>query len=194
MTARFALALLLVAALAAATSCDRDVNMDKQPHYRPLQSCTFFDDGASARPVPEGTVSSAAELFTSTPPTSAPPQPPLSLSLMQRGHERFDIRCSPCHGRDGYGRGMVVQRGYPLPPSYHDTRLRSVPDDYIYRVITYGLGKMPVYGKDVRPADRWAIIAYVRALQLSQYATVSDVPPNARAALMALPTTQASEP
>jgi mono/diheme cytochrome c family protein len=198
MKARIWQAALLVAGcttgLGALASCDESVNMAKQPHYAPLQPSAFFDDGGSARPIVEGAVSRSGEQFTSTPPATQVSQPPMSLALLTRGREQFDIHCAPCHGRDGYGRGMVVQRGYPAPPSYHESRLRSVTDAHLYQVITYGLGKMPVYGKDVRPADRWAIVAYLRALQLSQHAGVEDVPTAERAVLDLAPTTQKDRP
>ncbi len=165
------------------TACDWQVNMAQQPRYSTLQPSEFFPDGAIARPLSEGTVSRDGTLFTAAPTTRPVPQPALSPELLAHGQERFNIHCSPCHGADGYGQGMIVQRGYPAPPSYHDDRLRGVPDEYIYIVIGNGLGKMPPYGKNVRPADRWAIIAYVRALQLSQHARLTDVPEAQRAAL-----------
>ena len=180
--------------LAPLAGCDDAVNMASQPNYGTLQASDFFDDGASARPIVEGTVSRDGSVFTSAPPVQPVPQPPLTRALLQRGQERFDIHCAPCHGRDGYGHGMVVARGYPAPPSYHDERLRSVTDEHIYRVISGGLGKMPPYGKNVKPADRWAIVAYVRALQLSQNAHLEDVPPEQRAALLNSPATQRSNP
>ena len=103
----------------------------------------------------------------------------------QRGREQFDIFCSPCHGRVGNGDGMIVQRGMPQPPDFHDERLRGVPDQHIFDVITTGYGVMYSYAARVRPRDRWAIVAYIRALQLSQHATLDDVPPPERARLMA---------
>lgn len=95
---------------------------------------------------------------------------PLTESLLQRGRERFDIYCAPCHGRSGDGQGMVVQRGFPAPPSFHTDKLREAPDSHFYQVITHGYGVMYPYADRVAPADRWAIVAYVRALQLSQHA------------------------
>jgi len=99
---------------------------------------------------------------------------------MARGRERFDIYCSPCHGRTGQGDGMVVQRGYRRPPSFHQDRLRSAPVGHFFDVITNGFGAMPDYASQVRVEDRWAIIAYLRALQLSEHATVADVPQTER--------------
>jgi mono/diheme cytochrome c family protein len=95
---------------------------------------------------------------------------PTTMALLTRGRERFDIDCAPCHGRSGDGQGMVVQRGFPSPPSFHTDKLRLAPDSHVYQVITQGYGVMYPYGDRVAPADRWAIVAYVRALQLSQHA------------------------
>jgi mono/diheme cytochrome c family protein len=181
-------------ALLAARGCDEDINMAKQPHYIPLQASDFFPDGASARPVVEGTFSWHGGLFSSAPLTHQVPQPPLTAELLARGQQRFNIYCSPCHGRDGYARGMVVERGYPAPPSYHEPRLRTVSDAHLERVISLGLGKMPPYGKNVPPADRWAIVAYVRALQLSQNARWNDVPASERGRLEPPVSTERSSP
>ncbi|MFN7945380.1 MAG: cytochrome c [Blastocatellia bacterium] len=101
---------------------------------------------------------------------------PITSEVLARGEERFNINCSPCHGRTGYGDGMIVRRGFPQPPSYHIDRLRSAPDAHFYDVMTNGFGRMPTYADQVSPRDRWMIIAYIRALQLSQNATVADVP------------------
>jgi mono/diheme cytochrome c family protein len=135
MTARQQRLLILVTGglvgLSPLPGCNDEINMAKQPHYGPLQASDFFDDGAAARPLVEGTISRSGALFSSAPLTHRVAQPPLSMALLTRGQERFNIYCAPCHGRDGYGRGMVVERGYPAPPSYHDTRLRSVPDEHI---------------------------------------------------------------
>lgn len=122
---------------------------------------------------PLGTIAREDDL---TPPT----KPELSLALLKRGQARFDIYCTPCHARDGFGTGIVVQHGFPAPPSLHDRTVRPLSDDVYYRVITEGLGKMPSYASDVLPADRWAIVAYIRALQLSQDAPASAIPPGAR--------------
>ena len=109
---------------------------------------------------------------------------PVTKEVIERGQERFNIYCSPCHGRLGNGDGMIVRRGFRHPPSYHIDRLRSRPNGYIYDVITNGFGAMPDYAAQIAPRDRWAIVAYIRALQLSQNATVNDVPPGgARAQL-----------
>ena len=95
---------------------------------------------------------------------------------MARGQERFDIYCSPCHGRTGEGDGMVVRRGYRRPPSFHEDRLRDAPVGHFFDVITNGFGAMPDYAAQITAADRWAIVAYIRALQLSEHATLADVP------------------
>jgi mono/diheme cytochrome c family protein len=108
---------------------------------------------------------------------------PVTAEVMARGQERFNVFCSPCHGRTGSGNGMVVQRGFRAPPSYHEDRLRNAPVGYFFDVMTNGFGAMQDYSAQVPVADRWAIAAYIRALQLSQRATVDDVPANRRAEL-----------
>ena len=99
------------------------------------------------------------------------------------GEQRYNIYCAPCHDRTGNGNGMIVRRGYRRPPSYHSDRLRQVPNGYIFDVITNGFGAMPDYAAQIQPRDRWAIVAYMRALQLSQQASINDVPPAARGQL-----------
>jgi mono/diheme cytochrome c family protein len=112
---------------------------------------------------------------------------PASRAVLARGRQRFDIYCVPCHGRAGYGDGMIVQRGFLPPPSYHIDRLRQAPVGHFFRVMTYGFGAMPQYAKQISAEDRWAIAAYIRALQLSQHAALDDVPPDERARLAAAP-------
>jgi mono/diheme cytochrome c family protein len=102
---------------------------------------------------------------------------------LERGRERYDIFCSVCHGRTGEGNGMIVQRGFPPPPSYHIDRLREAPAGHFFHVITHGYGVMYSYATHVPPADRWAIAAYIRALQLSQHATIEEMPLDQRAKL-----------
>lgn len=157
--------------------------MHNQPKYIPLRESGFFADGRSERPLVPGTVP-RGELREDTPyytglvgdklvdafPT------PVTKDLLKRGRERFDIYCAPCHSALGDGFGMVARRGYLRPPSFHDDRLRNAPLGHFYRVMTYGSGAMPDYAQQISPADRWAIVAYIRALQLSQAAPVSDVP------------------
>ena len=111
------------------------------------------------------------------------PPPPLTLALLQRGQERFRIYCTPCHSELGDGDGMVVQRGFPHPPSYHIDRLRNAPTQHFYDVITHGYGAMYSFAGRVAPVDRWAIAAYIRALQLSQHAPIADMPEAQRQAL-----------
>ena len=108
---------------------------------------------------------------------------PVTKEVIERGQQRFNIYCTPCHDRLGNGDGMIVRRGYRKPPSYHIDRLRQVPNGYIYDVITNGFGAMPDYAAQIAPRDRWAIVAYVRALQLSQNASINDVPADARGQL-----------
>ena len=109
--------------------------------------------------------------------------PPVTLALLQRGQERYRIYCTPCHSELGDGRGMVVQRGFPAPPSYHIERLRQAPVEHFYDVITNGYGAMYSFAYRVQPADRWAIIAYIRALQRSQETNLADLTAEQRAAL-----------
>ena len=116
-------------------------------------------------------------------PLKPPSPPPVTMALLERGRERFDINCSPCHGRLGDGNGMIVQRGFPRPPSYSIDRLRNVPSQHFYDVITHGYGIMYSYADRVEPADRWAIAAYIRALQASATASLADVPSDKQKAL-----------
>jgi mono/diheme cytochrome c family protein len=125
-------------------------------------------------PVPEGTVGFEQ---------AAPPAPPLTLALIERGQERFRIDCTPCHSELGDGHGVIVQRGFPPPPSFHIDRLRDAPMEHFYDVITNGNGVMYGFAARVAPRDRWAIAAYIRALQRSQNATVADLTDAQRPAL-----------
>jgi len=157
--------------------------MHDQPKYVPLRESTFFADSRSARPLVEGTVARGQlrddELRYSGKMNGQDAAVfPVSVTAadLARGRERFDIYCSPCHGRTGQGDGMVVQRGYRRPPSFHQDRLRDAPVGHFFDVITNGFGAMPDYASQVKVDDRWAIIAYVRALQLSEHATLADVP------------------
>jgi mono/diheme cytochrome c family protein len=115
--------------------------------------------------------------------TNPPVPPALTMALLERGQQRFNIDCSPCHGRSGQGDGTIVQRGFPHPPSYFSEKLRDAPNQHFYDVITHGYGVMYPYADRVEPADRWAITAYIRALQASASASLSDVPPDKRSAL-----------
>jgi len=166
-------------------SCRQD--MQDQPKYKPLAPSRFFSDGKSARELVEGTAPYNPE-GKATPPMadlSKMTTTPIALTpqALDRGQERYNIYCAPCHGRSGYGNGMVVRRGFRAPPSFHIDRLRQAPVGHFYDVETNGFGAMPSYADKVAPDDRWAITAYIRALQLSQHATINDAPPEVRAKL-----------
>jgi mono/diheme cytochrome c family protein len=157
--------------------------MQVQPYYRPLRESNFFADKRSARPIIEGTVARGhldADAYFYTGKmgnTDGDFMPfPVTADVLARGQQRYNIYCSPCHSELGDGNGMIVQRGYKRPPSYHIDRLRRAPIGYFFDVITNGFGAMPDYSQQVEPRDRWAIAAYIRALQLSQGATQADVP------------------
>jgi len=176
---------LVLAALAAACS----QKMQEQPRCEPLGPSRLFADGRCARdPVP-GTVARGAahDPLAGFDPRSDRLPVPLSATLLARGRERYDIYCSPCHDRAGTGGGMIVQRGYTAPPSFHADRLRQAPVGHFVDVMTRGWGAMPPYAAQVPAADRWAIAAYIRALQRSQHARLDDVPPEERGRLTAEP-------
>ncbi len=186
---RFLTTLAFVGLVAVAAGCRRD--MFQQPYSKPLAPSDFFQDNHMAsRPVVQHTVArghlDADEAFFTgkigTNLVSSFPMP-ITRELLERGRERFDIYCSPCHGRTGEGNGMIVQRGFPPPPSYHIDRLRQAPVGHFFDVITQGYGIMYSYAARVEPADRWAIAAYIRALQKSRDATIEQVPPQQRAQL-----------
>ena len=165
-------------------TCGCSYDMSRQPRYNPMSPSGFFPDQRSARPVVEGTVANNRmqgenPFFTGRQNGSdiATAPVPITLNLLKRGRERYDVACSPCHSRLGNGEGMIVQRGFPRPPSLHIPRLRQAPDGHFYAVITEGFGKMWSYANRVGVSDRWAITAYIRALQLSQSASAGDVPP-----------------
>lgn len=174
------------------TGCEIRKAMYDQPKYKPLQQSDFFGDDRSSRPFVEGTVAQGhlnddphlvlgevdgkpAEVFPE----------PVTLEMLRRGHERYNIFCAPCHDRAGTGNGMVVQRGFKKPVSFHDPRLRASPVGYFYGNITKGFGQMPSYAAQIPVRDRWAIVAYIRALQYSYQANVEDVPEVERARLTA---------
>jgi hypothetical protein len=171
--------------VATTLACRQD--MHDQPKYIPLRESTFFNDNRSARPLVAGTVARGqlrddVLLYTGkVNGADASVFPfPVDIGVMARGRERFEIFCSPCHGRTAYGDGMVVLRGFRPPPTFHQDRLRDAPVGHFFDVITNGFGAMPDYASQVKVTDRWAIIAYVRALQLAEHASVSDVPPDRR--------------
>ncbi|HTQ58731.1 MAG TPA: cytochrome c [Candidatus Solibacter sp.] len=166
--------------LAFIAGCRQD--MADQPKNTPLSPSSFFADGRSERPlidntVPRGSVADDALYIPSD--SNAFPLP-LTMELLDRGKERFKIFCSPCHGLQGDGNGMVVMRGMKQPPTYHQPRLRDAPNGHFFDVITNGFGMMQGYSAQVPPRDRWAIVAYIRALQLSRNAPVSDLPAELR--------------
>ena len=161
-------------------ACDQ--NMEQQPAYRSYSEAPLFRGGAM-RPPPPGTIArDQAERDRAT-----REKPPLTRALLTRGHDRFGIYCAPCHGQTGEGNGIIVERGMPHPTSYHDQRLREADDRHFFDVITNGYGAMYSYASRVDPGDRWAIVAYIRALQLSQHATLDDVPDSERQKLEAKP-------
>lgn len=164
------------------TSCRLDMHI--QPKYKGLEPSSFFNDGRSERPVVPGTVArgqlrtdelyytgkingQVADVFPF----------PITPKDLARGQDRFNVYCAPCHDYTGSGNGMIVQRGFPPPPSYHIDRLVKAPVGHFFDVMTNGYGTMYSYAGRVAPRDRWCIAAYIRALQLSQNARVSDVPP-----------------
>jgi cytochrome c1 len=181
-----ALALCAAALLFFAAGCENlHQDMGNQPKNKALSPSDFFGDGRSERPLIENTVARGAlandELFVPKESNAFPL--PVNIQLLERGEERYKIYCTPCHGLQGDGNGMVAMRGMKHPPSYHDDRLRKEPNGYIYDVITNGFGAMLGYSAQIPPADRWAIIAYVRALQLSRNAPVSELPADLRSKL-----------
>jgi hypothetical protein len=176
-------------ALCAGVACRQD--MHDQPKFIPLRPSEFFDDGRSERPLIEGTVARGhldddAAFYTGKGPDGKPLDTfpfPVTRDVILRGQDRFNIYCSPCHGRTGSGDGTIVRRGYRRPPSYHTDKIRELQNGFIFDVITNGFGAMPDYAAQIPPHDRCAIVAYVRALQLSENATMNDVPPADRSQL-----------
>ena len=186
-TSRRAIASTAAVALLLA-GCRQD--MHDQPKYIPLRESAFFADGGSARAPVAGTVARGqlrddTLLYTGKVGAEDAPVFPFAIDaqVMARGRERYDIYCSPCHARTGTGDGMIVLRGYRQPPTLHSERLRTAPPGHFFDVITNGFGAMPDYAAQVRPEDRWAIVAYIRALQLSVTASIADVPENQRGTL-----------
>jgi mono/diheme cytochrome c family protein len=182
------LAVLLVpVGLLALTGCSR-LDMQDQPKYKFERGSDFFADGRSNRPEIEGTVA-RGELDEDTAYYDGKDAAgndvdvfPIAVDkdFIERGQQRFETFCAPCHGRIGNGLGMIVRRGFKQPPSYHIDRLRSAPVGHFYDVITNGYGAMLNYSQQVGVRDRWAIVAYIRALQYSQNANINDLPAEAR--------------
>jgi mono/diheme cytochrome c family protein len=153
------------------SACD-DNSMTQQKRYGTYSRAALFDNGSEAQPLPEGVVAQGDIERQS----KAQSKPPITAELLARGRERYDIYCAPCHGLSGEGNGMVVQRSFPAPPSYHTSRLRAAPAKHFFDVMTHGYGVMFSYAARVDPNDRWAIVAYIRALQEAQAAKVADSP------------------
>jgi mono/diheme cytochrome c family protein len=179
---------LAVCALASA-GCHK--GMHNQPRYKPMAASLLWADGQSARmPVPgtiaRGTLHLDDPLHTGMQDGELIPVMPVPVTpaLLERGRERYNIFCAPCHGATGEGNGMIVRRGFPPPPSYHIDRLRQAPDGHYFSVITNGFGRMYEYGTRVPPEDRWAITAYIRALQLSHNISPEELPDADRQQLM----------
>lgn len=182
------LSILLIGFALAGSGCEIRKAMYDQPKYEPLQKSDFFADGRSSRPLIDGTVARGElrddELLYTGKENGEEAKRfpfPITKEVLLRGQERYNIYCTPCHDYAGTGRGMVVQRGFKQPTSFHDQRLRDSAPGYYFTVITGGFGQMPSYADQVPVKDRWAIAAYIRALQLSQHATVDDVPESERA-------------
>ena len=191
---RLACAVAVMLAAGTLAGCERiGRNMYDQPRGKPLRPSALFPDGSSSRPDVQGTVARSEGVLSGTSSGRAGADDalrraaaeraqslpkPVTMAMLRRGRERFDIYCAPCHSPVGDGDGMVVRRGFPHPPSYHVERLRAAPDRHFYDVITNGHGVMASYANRVEPADRWAIVAYIRALQRSQWAAQGDVPPD----------------
>lgn len=172
------------------SGCRQD--MHDQPKLQPLERSAFFSDHRASRPPVDGAVARGelhedellytgfenGELATEFP-------YPVTREVVERGRQRFNIYCSPCHGQLGDGLGAVVQRGFQRPPSYHIDRLRQAPVGHFYNVISNGKGRMYSFNDRIQPNDRWAIVSYIRALQLSRHVSVSDLPAAVAAELTA---------
>lgn len=189
---------LMLAAVILTSACGVRFDMQDQPRYRAYKKSEFFSDNRASRELPEGTVArgqlyenkafytgkidnpdpnavvqtttdATGNTLVSSFPNAIDEFPiPVTKELIDRGQERYNINCIVCHGPVGNGDGMIVRRGFPQPPTYHDDRLRNAPVGHFFDVITNGWGKMNSYAYQVPPADRWAIVAYIRALQVSQ--------------------------
>jgi mono/diheme cytochrome c family protein len=170
-------ALLLVLGGGAALAACND--MGRQPRYDHYEPSSLFSDRKALQAPPEGTVARDDPAFAA----ARSEQPPMTAALLERGRERYAIICTPCHDAAGTGHGTVPSRGFPMPPSFHIARLRDAPSSYFVDVITHGHGVMYSYADRVAPADRWAIAAYIRALQLSQNAPIASLDDADRKAL-----------
>ncbi len=189
---RFPFPLAVAAALLGA-GCELRREMYDQAKIEPLEYSAFFEDGRGSRLPVEGTVPvghlrADDHRYLGLGPDGEtargfPEDIEVTFEFVKRGQERYQIFCSVCHGYAGHGDGMVVQRGFTRPPSYHEERLREEPEGYLFQVISNGFGVMNGYASSIPVEDRWAIVAYVRALQISQNATLGDVPPEGWAEL-----------
>jgi len=173
---------LALIALVVLVACRQ--KMANQPRYDPFEPSDFFTDGMAARPRVAGTVARGEYIvndFYLTGKSGGQVTDgfpiPITAEIVERGNERFNIYCTPCHGRLGDGNGMIPSRGFRRPPSFHTQTLRQQPTGHFFDVMTNGFGSMPSYRTMIPTQDRWAIVAYIRALQLSQNATAADVPP-----------------
>ncbi|MBV9073126.1 MAG: c-type cytochrome [Acidobacteria bacterium] len=172
----------------AFSGCRQD--MHNQPKYVPYRSSEFFPDGLSERQQVEGTVARGQlheDSYFYSGRVGTKEQDmfpfPITQAVMERGRERYDIYCSPCHGRTGDGQGMIVHRGYRRAADFHDQRIVALPVGHYFDIITHGFGAMPDYAAQIEPADRWAIAAYIRALQYAQNGTMAEVPGDQRGSL-----------
>ncbi len=179
----------LLALVLIATGCDQD--MRNQPKYRTYRPSEFFEDGRSERQLVEGTVARGflrddELLYTGKINGKAADQFPFEMTqkVLERGRERYRIYCSVCHDATGSGLGMIVRRGFQQPPSFHTDQLRNQPAGHFFDVMTNGFGVMSDYSAQITPEDRWAIAGYIRVLQLSQNAKLSDMPAAEQQALM----------
>ncbi len=181
---------MAAACLGAFIFCGCRLDMHIQPKYLPYEPTSFFADGRSERPPVPGTVARGQlrldELFYTGRENGVLVDKfpfPITRADLERGRERYNVYCTPCHDYTGSGQGMIVRRGFPQPPSYHIQRLRDEPAGHFFEVMTDGFGAMYSYAARVEPADRWRIAAYIRVLQLSHNARISDVPESERSQL-----------
>ncbi len=189
--------LFIAALLLVLTGCGR--NMYEQAKYQEDEPSLLFADGASSRPLVDGTVSRSRGaidevFFTGQDANGLVTEVPMDVTeaVLKRGQERYNIYCAPCHNYSGNGRGMIVQKGFVQPTSFHDPRLQAAPVGYFFNTITNGFGRMYSYASRVPPEDRWAISAYIKTLQYSQNAPIADLPENVRQQLTQAATDQTS--
>ena len=200
------IALILGALLAMLAGCERSMrDMYDQPRLDPDAASALFADGRATRAPPAGSLPMAVGDLAQTSGGRrgrmelaeramaedaldlAQARPALTMADLERGQARFDVYCAPCHSRLGDGDGLVARRGFPHPPSFHQARLRAAADRHFYDVMTRGYGAMRSYADRLTPEDRWAVVAWIRTLQLARAAPVGEVPAPVRAALRDLP-------